>query len=122
MNRMDGIEFFMWFALCNAKRLAIENPIGIMSSVYRKPDQIIQPWQFGHGETKATCLWLRNLNELEPTNIVEEREQKIWKMPPSAERQKLRSKTYAGIAEAMADQWGCMKMDYANEYYGGNEL
>lgn len=85
---------------------AIENPIGIMSTYFRKPDQIIQPWQFGHGETKATCLWLNDLPLLVPTNIVSGREQKIWKMPPSNERAKLRSKTYPGIAKAMAEQWG----------------
>ena len=106
MDRMEAIEFFMKFVLCSAKKIAIENPIGIMSSVYRKPDQIIQPWQFGHGETKATCLWLKNLPPLFPTMIVAEREQRIFKMPPSPERTRLRSKTYTGIARAMAEQWG----------------
>ena len=106
MDRIDGIKFFMEFTCCNAKRVAIENPIWIMSGVYRKPDQIIQPWQFGHGETKATCLWLKNLPELVPTEIVEGREQRVWKMPPSADRAKERSKTYPGIAKAMAEQWG----------------
>ncbi len=105
-DRLDAINFFMRFVLCSAKRVAIENPVGIMSSVYRKPDQIIQPWQFGHGETKGTCLWLKNLPLLEPTDIVEGREQRIWKMPPSADRSMLRSKTYPGIAKAMAEQWG----------------
>lgn len=97
--------FFEFFTYLKNKYVAIENPIGIMSSLYRKPDQIIQPWQFGHGETKATCLWLKNLPLLVPTDIVEGREQKVWKMPPSEDRAKLRSKTYKGIAEAMADQW-----------------
>ena len=106
LDRMEAIEFFMKFVLCSAKKIAIENPIGIMSSVYRKPDQIIQPWQFGHGETKATCLWLKNLPPLFATEIVEEREQRIFKMPPSPERTRLRSKTYTGIARAMAEQWG----------------
>lgn len=106
IERVGAIDFFMRFVLCSAKRIAIENPIGIMSSVYRKPDQIIQPWQFGHGETKATCLWLKNLPLLIPTNIVEGREQRVFKMPPSPDREKLRSKTYTGIARAMADQWG----------------
>ena len=86
-------------------KIAIENPIGIMSSKFRKPDQIIQPWQFGHGETKATCLWLKNLPKLEATDIVEGREQRIWKLPPSEDRGKLRSKTFDGIAKAMANQW-----------------
>ncbi len=87
-------------------RIALENPIGIISTRIRKPDQIIQPWQFGHGETKATCLWLKGLPKLTPTNIVEGREGKIWKMPPSENRWKERSRTYTGIANAMADQWG----------------
>lgn len=101
-RQQSGIAFFLRMAeLCNA----VENPIGIMSTLYRKPDQIIQPWQFGHGETKATCLWLRDLPLLKPTNIVEGREGKVWKMPPSADRSRLRSVTYAGIAEAMAEQW-----------------
>lgn len=86
--------------------IALENPISIISSRIRKPDQIVQPWQFGHGETKATCLWLKNLPKLEPTNIVSGRENKVWLMPPSADRWKLRSITYEGIAEAMASQWG----------------
>lgn len=101
-----SIAFFMAIANAPCKRIAIENPIGIMSRLWRKPDQIIQPWQFGHGETKATCLWLKNLPLLKPTNIVEGREQKVWKMPPSPERAKLRSKTYEGIAAAMAATWG----------------
>jgi hypothetical protein len=104
-RQQRSIDFFMQFANYEG-RIAIENPIGIMSSIWRKPDQIIQPWQFGHGETKATCLWLRGLPLLKPTNIVEGREGRIWKMPPSADRGKLRSKTYEGIARAMAEQWG----------------
>ncbi|KKN38530.1 hypothetical protein LCGC14_0752250, partial [marine sediment metagenome] len=87
-------------------RIAIENPIGVISTKIRKPDQIIQPWQFGHGETKATCLWLKGLPELVPTNIVEGREARIHKMAPSKDRGKLRSITYQGIANAMAEQWG----------------
>ena len=100
-----AINFFMRFANANCEKIAIENPVGIMSSHYRKPDQIIQPWQFGHGETKKTCLWLKNLPLLEPTNIVEGREQRIWRMAPSEDRSKLRSKTFPGIAKAMAEQW-----------------
>ena len=87
-------------------QIAIENPISIISSRIRKPDQIIQPWQFGHGETKATCLWLKNLPKLIPTNIVEGREAKIHRMPPGPDRWKERSRTYKGIAQAMAEQWG----------------
>lgn len=77
-----------------------------MSKIYRKPDQIIQPWMFGHGETKATCLWLKGLQLLKPTCIVKEREQRIWKLPPSPDRARLRSRTYDGIGWAMAMQWG----------------
>ena len=98
-----GIDFFLSMAELYD---CIENPIGIMSTIYRKPDQIIQPWQFGHGETKATCLWLRGLPLLTPTNVVSGREQRIWKMPPGPERAKMRSKTFPGIAKAMAEQWG----------------
>ena len=100
----------LWFtfALQNAPipRIAVENPIGKISTVIRKPDQIIQPWQFGHGETKATCLWLEGLPLLQPTDIVEGREARIHKMPPSPGRGKERSRTYEGIARAMAKQWG----------------
>lgn len=105
-EQRKSIAFFL--ALINApiKHIAVENPISIMSTKYRKPDQIIQPWQFGHGETKATCLWLKNLPNLLPTNIVEGREGKVWKMPPGPNRAKDRSRTYQGIADAMANQWG----------------
>jgi site-specific DNA-cytosine methylase len=88
------------------ERIALENPISIISSRIRKPDQIIQPYQFGHGETKATCLWLKGLTKLRPTDMVEGRETRIHKMPPSPDRWKERSRTYQGIANAMADQWG----------------
>ena len=105
-RQQQGIDFFMAIVNAPIERIAIENPVGIMSGIYRKPDQIIQPWQFGHGETKSTCLWLKNLPKLKPTSIVEGREQRIWKMPPSANRSMERSKTYPGIAGAMAEQWG----------------
>lgn len=110
-KRADGrqqaaIDFFMQLAHAPIPRIAIENPICIMSSVWRKPDQIIQPWQFGHGETKATCLWLKGLPCLVPTSIVEGREARVHLMPPTADRWKLRSTTYQGIADAIADQWG----------------
>lgn len=105
-RQQQAIEFFLLFTQLNhVSCVAIENPVSIMSTIYRKPDQIIQPWQFGHGETKKTCLWLKNLPSLKPTKIVEDREQRIWKMPPSKERSKLRSKTFPGIAKAMAEQW-----------------
>ena len=86
-------------------KIAIENPIGVISTRIRKPDQIIQPWQFGHGETKATCLWLKGLPLLKPTDIVDGREDRVWREPPSTDRWKNRSRTYQGIAEAMASQW-----------------
>lgn len=105
-EQQAAIDFFMSMANSGIEKIAIENPICIMSTVWRKPDQIIQPWQYGHGETKATCLWLENLPPLTPTNIVDGREARIHKMPPSADRWKLRSKTYHGIADAMAAQWG----------------
>lgn len=109
-KRADGrqqrsIDFFMKFTKAKCNYVAIENPVCIMSSIWRKPDQIIQPWQFGHGETKATCFWLKGLPLLKATNIVDGREQRVWRMPPSPERAKLRSKTYPGIAKAMASQW-----------------
>jgi hypothetical protein len=95
-----------WRRAAHIPKVCFEHPISVISSLFRKPDQIIQPWQFGHGETKATALWLRGLEPLKPTSIVEGREQKIWKMPPSENRWKERSKTFPGIAQAMAEQWG----------------
>jgi hypothetical protein len=100
-----GIKFFLSFTKLKC-RWAIENPIGVMSTNYRKPDQIVQPWQFGHGETKATCFWLNGLPKLVPTRIVSGRTDRIHRLPPSENRHILRSKTYKGIAEAMAKQWG----------------
>ena len=107
-RQQEGIDFFMKFVEFHKQTgvpVAIENPIGIMSTKYRKPDQIIHPWQFGHPETKATCLWLHGLPKLKPTDIVEGREPRVWKMPPSKDRWKLRSLTYRGIASAMSEQW-----------------
>ena len=104
--QQSAISFFMMLAKSDIPAIAIENPVCVMSSVWRKPDQIIHPWQYGHGETKATCLWLKNLPKLIPTNIVDGREARIHKMPPSKDRWKLRSETYQGIADAMAMQWG----------------
>jgi hypothetical protein len=110
-KRMDGrqqsaVSFFMMLAKADIPMIAIENPVCIMSSMWRQPDQVIQPWQFGHGETKATALWLKGLPRLTPTNIVEGREDRIHRMAPGPDRWKERSKTYPGIAAAMADQWG----------------
>lgn len=110
-----GIGFFLAFtALDHVPRVAIENPVGIMSRLYRKPDQIIQPWMFGHPETKATCLWLKGLPPLVATKDVREEMDSLPEserarchhLPPSPQRGLLRSKTYSGIAEAMARQWG----------------
>lgn len=105
-RQKESIDFFMMMVDAPVKKWCVENPIGIMSSIYRKPDQIIQPWMFGHGETKATCLWLGGLEPLKPTNIVEGREARIHRMSPGPDRWKERSRTYQGIAQAMADQWG----------------
>jgi site-specific DNA-cytosine methylase len=118
-RQQQGIDFFMRVANIDVPRLAVENPIGIMSTLYRKPEQIIQPWEYGHGTTKATCLWLKGLPLLKPTNIVDKGEvvtfasgkrMSKWfyessHLPPK-ERERMRNKTFQGIADAMADQWG----------------
>lgn len=101
----DALDFVRFLMDAPVPRIAIENPIGLISTYIREPDQIIQPWMFGHGETKATCLWLKGLPKLKPTHIVEGREQRIWKEPPGETRWMERSRTYAGIAAAMAEQW-----------------
>ncbi len=105
-EQQQAIEFIQWILSLPVPRIALENPIGILSTVIRKPDQIIHPWQFGHGETKATCLWLKNLPLLKPTNNVEGRKPRVHYESPSPNRWKNRSRTYVGIAEAMAEQWG----------------
>ena len=105
-EQSDALEFVCTLMDAPILRIAIENPISIISSRIRKPDQIIQPWQFGHGETKATCLWLKNLPMLQPTDIVEGREARVHRMPPGPDRWKERSRTFDGIARAMAQQWG----------------
>lgn len=105
--RENAISFFMRLYNCGIPKVAIENPIGVMSSRFRKPNQVLQPWMFGHGETKATCLWLKNLPELIPTNIVDGRHQRIHELPPSKNRAELRSKTFPGIAKALAVQFTC---------------
>jgi hypothetical protein len=105
-QQRQDIDNFRRLSLCSIAKTAGENPIGILSSQFRKPDQIIQPWQFGHGETKATCLWLKNLPVLHPANVVEGRHPRVHREPPGPNRWKNRSRTLPGIAEAMADQWG----------------
>lgn len=119
-SQIKAIEFFMRMLNAKCEKVAVENPVNIISGEYVKkyfpeladfyglpikPTQSIQPWQFGHGETKKTCLWLKGLEPLRPTDVVEGREQRIWKMPPGPERGKERSKTFSGIARAMAEQW-----------------
>ena len=105
-EQAEALEFVKKLMNAPIAHILIENPISIISSKIRKPDQVIQPWMFGHGETKATCLWLKNLPLLTKTNIVQGRENKIHKMPPSSERWKNRSRTYTGIAQAIAQQYG----------------
>ena len=104
--REEAIEFFMRLYNSNIPKICIENPIGVMSSRFRKPSQVVQPWMFGHGETKATCFWLKGLDNLKSTNIVDGRDQRLHKLSPGPDRWKERSRTYQGIADAMADQWG----------------
>ena len=118
-RQQQGIDFFMELANANIPKIAIENPVGIMSTQWRKPDQIVQPWQYGHEATKTTCLWLKGLPELTPTNVVGKGERHVTKsgrslpewynLPPSEDRWKIRSKTFQGIADAMAQQWGGAK-------------
>ncbi len=107
-RQQAAVSFFMKLIRRSEhiQKTAIENPICIMSTLYRKPDQIIQPWQHGHGETKSTCLWLKGLANLSPSNVVDGRSDRIHKLPPSPDRWKIRSTTYQGIAAAMAKQWG----------------
>ena len=105
-EQADALDFVRRLMDAPIPKIVIENPISVISSKIRKPDQIIQPWQFGHGETKATCLWLKGLPKLTPTNVVEGREARVHRMPPGPNRWKERSRTYQGIADAMAKQWG----------------
>jgi len=105
-EQAEALEFVELLLNAPIPKICLENPVSIISSRIRKPDQIIQPWQYGHGETKATCLWLKNLPLLKTTNIVEGREARVHKMPPGPNRWKERSRTFQGIADAFADQWG----------------
>jgi hypothetical protein len=120
-RQLEGINFFLRFTLVSCPKVAIENPVGIMSTYYKKPDQIIQPWQFGEPYTKTTCLWLKGLPKLVPTKIVDKGERIVFdsgkSMPkwysdafrvPPEERARLRSRTFQGIAEAMASQWSTL--------------
>jgi hypothetical protein len=105
-EQREALEFVDLLLNAPIPKICLENPVSIISSRIRKPDQIIQPWQYGHGETKATCLWLKNLPLLKPTNIVEGREARVHKMPPGPNRWKERSRTFQGVADAFAQQWG----------------
>lgn len=105
-EQRDAIDFFINCAENSIPSSVIEHPVSVLSTVYRKPDQIVQPWMFGHGETKATCLWLKNLPSLVPTDIVPGRTARIHSLPASHDRSRIRSLTYTGIADAMALQWG----------------
>jgi len=108
-EQKEALSFVQWIMDLPCPRIALENPISVISSRIKKPTQIIHPWQFGHGETKATCLWLKGLPKLTPTDIVEGRHPAVHKMAPSPDRWKKRSLTYPGIAAAMAQQWGKTK-------------
>lgn len=105
-----ALEFVRQLMAATIPHICVENPVSIISSRIRKPDQIIQPWQFGHGETKATCLWLKNLPKLVPTKIVEGRSPRVHFASPGPDRWKERSRTLQGVADAMADQWGSLEL------------
>jgi len=105
-QQAEALDFVRFLLGAPIERIALENPVSIISSHIRKPDQIIQPWMFGHGETKATCLWLKGLPHLQPTAIVDGRIQRIHRLPPGPDRWRDRSRTYPNIAKAMAEQWG----------------
>ena len=114
-RQQKSLDFVKMLMDAEIERICIENPISIISTKIRKPDQIIQPWMFGHGETKATCLWLKNLPKITPTNIVDGREARIHNISPSPDRWKIRSKTYQGIADAMASQWGYVDHNWCDK-------
>lgn len=105
-EQAEALAFVRALLAAPIPKIALENPVSVIATQIRRPSQTIQPWQFGHGETKRTCLWLQNLPPLTPTDIVDGREGRIWKLPPSPDRWKERSRTYPGIAAAMASQWG----------------
>ena len=109
-EQADALDFVRLLMAAPIPRWCIENPVSVISSVIAPPQQIVQPWEFGHGETKATCLWLKNLPRLRPTNCVDGREQRIHLMPPGPDRWKERSRTFEGVAAAMAEQWGAREL------------
>jgi site-specific DNA-cytosine methylase len=110
-RQWEALQFVRELLDSPVPMIALENPVSIISSRIRKPDQIIQPWQFGHGETKATCLWLKGLPKLTPTRIVDGREARVHRQAPGPDRWKERSRTLPGIAAAMADQWGGLVLE-----------
>jgi hypothetical protein len=105
-EQQQALDFVARLLLAPIPRIAVENPVSVISSWIRQPDQVLQPWQFGHGEVKATCLWLKSLPKLTPTEVVDGRHPACWLASPGPDRWKIRSKTYDGIAQAMANQWG----------------
>jgi len=107
-QQQEALDFVRLLMDAPIYHIAIENPVSVIASKIRKSDQTIQPWQFGHGETKAICLWLKNLPKLQPTNVVEGREARVHRMPPGPDRWKERSRFFPGVAEAMATQWGAV--------------
>ena len=109
-QQAEALDFVRLLMDAPIPRWCIENPVSVISSAIRPPDQIIQPWQYGHGEVKATCLWLHNLPKLKPTNCVDGREERVHLMPPGPDRWKERSRTYQGVADAMAQQWGTVTL------------
>ena len=104
-EQLDALQFVWWLLHAPVPRIAVENPVSVISSRIRKPDQVIQPWQFGHGETKAICLWLKGLPPLVPTHVVPGREARVHRMAPGPDRWRERSRFFPGIAQAMAEQW-----------------
>lgn len=120
-EQQAALDFVQQLMDAPIPRIAIENPISVISSRIRKPDQIIQPWQFGHGETKATCLWLKNLPLLRPTDVVSGRQPRVHHASPGPDRWKERSRTLPGIADAMADQWGSIPLGTTRIYEGIDE-
>ena len=109
-EQAEALDFVRLLMTAPIPRWCIENPVSVISSAIRPPDQIVQPWEYGHGETKTTCLWLHNLPRLRPTDCVDGREARVHLMPPSPDRWKDRSRTYQGIADAMGDQWGSKQL------------
>ena len=109
-EQAHALEFVRLLMAAPIDRWCIENPVSVISSAIAPPHQIIQPWQFGHGETKATCLWLKNLPKLRPSNCVTGRKNRVWLMPPGPDRWRDRSRTYEGVADAMAEQWGAASL------------